>query len=282
MSTTCSFLFGTVGSPLSTPKSPGGTIGAIQQISVLGLKALELGWVHSVRVSEKTCFEIKHKSEELGIKLSVHAPYYINLNADENEWPNSRKRLMDAAVMGNMAGATDIVFHPGTYFGKPAGEVLPIVICRLRDLVSELQSKNIPVCLRPETMGKQGLLGSLDEILQISREVDQVEPCIDFAHLHARPGDGSLNNYNSWNEILTKYSHSLGNNSIKRMHIHLSGINYTDKGEKNHLEFSKSDLDVKSIFHALKNHQCSGRILCESPILETDAVYLKTLWCENE
>jgi len=113
------FRFGTVGSPISTPKKPGGSVGAILRSAELGLKALELGWVRSVRVSEKTCREIQAAGAENDVAISVHAPYYINLNADEDEWPKSRQRLMDSAYYGHLAGATDIIFHPGSYFELP-------------------------------------------------------------------------------------------------------------------------------------------------------------------
>jgi deoxyribonuclease-4 len=122
------FRFGTVGTPKSTPKNPGGSIGTIQHLSAQGLGALELGWVRSVRVSEATCERIKENAVEYDVATSIHAPYYINLNADEEEWPKSRKRLMDAAHYGNLAGATDIVFHPGSYFGQPPEQVLKISI----------------------------------------------------------------------------------------------------------------------------------------------------------
>jgi deoxyribonuclease IV len=144
-----SFRFGTVGSPISTPKKPGGSVGAVIQLRTLGLSALELGWVRSVRVSEKTCAAIKETAAEQDVAVSVHAPYFINLNADEEEWPKSRKRLMDAAYFGNLAGATDIIFHPGSYFGRPPSEVLNVAIPRLAGCVAELRAASNPVTLRP-------------------------------------------------------------------------------------------------------------------------------------
>ena len=134
------FLFGTVGSPISTPKNPGGTVGGIRRMAEMGMGALELAWVQSVRVTEGKCAEIRATGAEHGIALSVHAPYFINLNASDDEWPRSRKRLMDAAHYGNLAGATDIIFHPGSYFGAPAAEVLTKAIPRLRGCVDELRS----------------------------------------------------------------------------------------------------------------------------------------------
>ena len=221
---------------------------------------------------------IKAVAKENNVAISVHAPYYINLNANEEEWPKSRKRLMDAAHFGNLAGATDIVFHPGSYFGKPPDDVLPIAIERLQGCLYEIRSAGNPVILRPETMGKSAMLGSLDDILRMSKAVEGVEPCIDFAHLHARPGDGSMNTYDEWRESLEVYSQALGADSLKRLHAHLSGIEYTSKGEKEHLPIVESDFDLEALLKALDDFDCGGRIVCESPVMEDDALIVKKMW----
>jgi deoxyribonuclease-4 len=273
-----SFRFGTVGSPIGTPKKPGGSLGAISFIKSIKLDALELGWVQSVRVTEATCAAIKQAAEEQGIALSVHAPYFINLNADANEWPKSRQRLMDAAHYGHLAGSTDIIFHPGSYFGKASQEVLKIAIPRLQTCVVELRAAHNPVTLRPETMGKSAMLGSLEDTIEMSRAIPGVEPCLDFAHLHARAGDGSVNTYDEWRERLDIYGGALGEDALKRLHIHLSGIDYGAKGEKNHLELAEADFDLKALFRALKDVGAAGRILCESPVMEKDALYMRKIW----
>ena len=272
------FIFGTVGSPISTPKKPGGSVGAIEQIAALGLQALELGWVRSVRVSEDSCAQIKNTAQEKGVSISVHAPYFINLNADDIEWPNSRKRLMDAAFFGNLAGATDIIFHPGSYFTLPPEAVLPIAIDRLAGCLKELRSMGNQVVLRPETMGKSAMLGSFDDTLTMATSIPGVEPCVDFAHLHARQGNGSMNSYDEWRTLLNAYAKSLGGNALKHMHIHLSGIEYSEKGERNHLPLKESDFDLLGLFRALKFSGCGGRILCESPAMEEDALYMQNTW----
>jgi deoxyribonuclease-4 len=273
-----SFQFGTVGSPLGTPKKPGGSVGAIEFSRSIGLDAFELGWVQSVRVTEATCAAIKSKALEQNVSLSVHAPYFINLNGTDEEWPKSRKRLMDAAVYGNLAGATDIVFHPGSYFGNDPSQVLKVAIPRLQGCLDELRAAGNPVTLRPETMGKSAMLGSLTDTLEMSRAIEGVEPCLDFAHLHARPGDGSMNSYEEWSSLLKSYQKALGKKALKRLHIHLSGIEYGPKGEKNHLPVAESDLKLTSLFRALQEFGCGGRILCESPIMEEDALNMKKAW----
>ena len=273
-----SFQFGTVGSPTGTPKKPGGSVGAIEFSKSIGLGTLELGWVQSVRVTEATCAAIKDCATAQDVKLSVHAPYFINLNALDDEWPKSRKRLMDAAHYGNLAGATDIIFHPGSYFGNDRVEVLKIAIPRLQGCVDELRKAGNPVTLRPETMGKSAMLGSFEDTLEMSRAIDGVLPCLDFAHLHARPGDGTMNTYEEWSAVLKAYQKELGKKALKKLHIHLSGIEYGPKGEKNHLELAKADLNLKALFQALLDFGCAGRILCESPIMEQDAQNMKQAW----
>lgn len=273
-----SFRFGTVGSPISTPKKPGGSVGAIIRLKELDLNALELGWVRAVRVTEETCAAIRSTAIEQDVLISIHAPYFINLNATDEEWVNSRKRLMDSAKYGNLAGATDIIFHPGSYFGKAAAEVLPVAINRLEGCLKELKSAGNNVVLRPETMGKSAMLGTLEDTLEMAKAIPGVEPCIDFAHLHARPGDGSVNTYDEFSRILELYGKILGDKALSHLHIHLSGILYGEKGEREHLPLKESDLNLKALFHALADFHAQGRILCESPIMEDDAVYMKELW----
>ena len=275
-----SFRFGTVGSPEATPPNPGGTVGGIKYAASIGLNALELAWVNGVRVGEATCAAIKKTGEENGVALSVHAPYYINLNADPEKWPNQRRYLMDAAYFGNLAGATDIIFHPGSYFGRPADEVLKVIMPRLQECVDEIRAAGNPVTLRPEISGKGAMLGSLSDVLEMAKAIPGVVPCIDFAHLHARLGDGAVNSYAEWMGVLEQYRQTLGEEATQHFHIHLSGINYGPKGEKNHLIMEEADLNFKELMKALHDGEAKGRIMCESPVLEVDAVKFKDLWLE--
>lgn len=272
------FEFGTVGSPTSTPKRPGGSVGAVIRIRELGLSALELGWVNAVRISEKSCAEIQATGKEQDVRISVHASYFINVNAHDDEWPKSRQRIMDAAHYGYLAGATDIIFHPGSYFGNPPDTVLPKVIQRLSECVADLRDAGNPVILRPETMGKSAMIGSLEDTLQMAKEIKGIEPCLDFAHLHARPGDGSMNTHQEWRQVLEKYAHTLGEKALHRLHVHLSGIEYGPKGERKHLPIEEADLDLKALFRALQEFGCQGRILCESPEMEDDALKMQALY----
>ena len=270
------FLFGTVGSPLSTPKRPGGTPGGILRLRELKLDALELAWVQSVRVSDETCAVIKSAAVGANLSLSVHAPYYINLNAQTKEmWHAGRDRLLAAARAGYKAGVTDIIFHPGSYMKAEPAAVNKIAVQRLAEVVAQLKAEGVNVILRPETMGKSAMLGTLEETIAWSREIEGVLPCIDFAHLHARTGDGSFNSYKEFSAALKLVKDGLGKRGLRLLHIHLSGIDYGPKGEKKHLPLKEADLKYKELFRALIDAKAGGRILCESPLMEEDALVMQ-------
>jgi len=270
------FLFGTVGSPLSAPKKPAGTPSGILRLRELKLDALELAWVQSVRVGDETCAVIKSTAVEADLSLSVHAPYYINLNAQTRDmWQAGRDRLLAAARAGHKAGATDIIFHPGSYMKEEPAAVNRIAVRRLAEVAAQLQAEGVKVILRPETMGKSAMLGTLEETIEWSREIEGVLPCVDFAHLHARAGDGSFNSYQEFSAALKLVKDGLGKRGLQSLHIHLSGIDYGPKGEKKHLPLQEADLKYKELFRALIDMNASGRILCESPLMEEDALVMQ-------
>ncbi len=271
-------IFGTVGAPSSTPPRPGGSSGAIARIKELKLGALELAWVQSVVATDKTCAIIKAASEEHGVALSVHAPYFINLNADGKQWPASRERLTKAARAGFKAGATDIIFHPGTYFGQPPEKVYQVARERLAGVMAELRAEGNTVTLRPETMGKSALFGTLEETIELSRDVEGVLPCIDFAHLHARRGDGSFNSYAEFLESLKLVAAGLGQRGIQHLHIHMSGIEYGAKGERNHLMLKEADIKYRDLLRALIDLGAGGRVMVESPDQQVDAVLMQKVY----
>ncbi len=256
--------FGTVGSPQTARKS--GTPAAIEHAAELGLDHLEIAWTRSVRVSHETCAEIKATAEAHNISLSVHAPYYINLNSQtEEKMQASDERLLTAARKGFLAGATDIVFHPGSYHKQPPDQVYERIAHKLSELVDTLRREEVAVTLRPETMGKANVFGSLEEVVTLSREIDGVLPCVDWAHLHARTGDGTFNTYDEFNDALAYIRQQLGDDAMHQTHNHVSGIAYTPKGEKEHIPLNESDLVYQDLLRAFVNHDMRGTIGVEAP-----------------
>jgi len=256
--------FGTVGAPQTTPTS--GTTAAIKHIRELGLSHLEIAWVQSVRVSDEMCAEIRAAAEKAGVTLSIHAPYYINLNSQTDElMQKSDERLLTAARKGFLAGAKDIVFHPGSYHNQPPERVYERAKEKLLELTAILRAEGVDVTLRPETMGKSAMFGTLDETIQLARDVPGVLPCIDWAHLHARAGDGSFNSYAEFDDALRRVREGLGADALRRCHFHVSGIAYTDKGEKAHIPLNEADLRYRDLLQAFLDNGVEGTAAVEAP-----------------
>lgn len=260
-----SLRFGTVGSPQTTPAS--GTPAAIEHIRQLGLDHLEIAWVQSVRVSDETCAQIKAASERYKVSLSIHAPYYINLNSQTAElMEKSDERLLTAARKGYLAGAYDIVFHPGSYHSQPPEHVYERAKEKLLEITGILREEGVAVTLRPETMGKSAMFGNLDEVLRLSQEVPGVAPCIDWAHLHARTGDGSFNSYDEFAAALTSVRAMLGEEGLRHLHFHMSGIAYGTKGEKEHIPLNEADIRYRDLLQAFIDFGVGGTCAIEAPL----------------
>lgn len=268
-------LFGTAGVPLSTPVSS--TLAAIERIHKLGLDCLEVEFVRGVRMGSETAEEIRNKAEALGIRLSAHAPYYINLNSpEEGKRLASQERLVASCRMAARCGATSLVFHGG-YYGQDSPErAYRTIRATLQEILSLLRAEKNPVALRIETMGRRTQFGSLDEVLFLCREVEGLQPCLDFSHIHAR--EGGANSYRDFQRILRKVARKLGEEAVKNLHAHISGVMYGGKGEVKHLDLRDSDFHYDSWVRALKDCGAAGLVICESPNLETDALMLKNLY----
>ncbi len=270
-------LFGTAGIPISTPPAKNGelqTIKGIQRIAELGLDCMELEFVQQVYLKKPDAEKVDAFARDAGIALSAHAPYALNFNAREHQKIRiSQSYLLTAAEIAALCGAKSIIFHPAYYMGDSPEKAYQTVKTYLAEVLEKLEEKDIHITLRPEVSGKSSQFGTVSEIVDLCSELKNAAPCIDFAHWHARTG--AYNSYKEFASILDEISAALGKEALNDMHIHVSGIEYTGKGEKRHLPFEESDMQYKELLQVLKDYNVSGLVICESPIMEADALLLK-------
>ncbi|PIN69495.1 hypothetical protein COV93_05435 [Candidatus Woesearchaeota archaeon CG11_big_fil_rev_8_21_14_0_20_43_8] len=261
--------FGTAGIPISCPVRS--TADGVAYVRKLGLDCMEMEFVRGVNVKEHAAEAIKKAAVENDIALTCHAPYYINLNSLEKEKITaSIKRILDSARISALCGGRSVVFHAAYYMELEKDGVYNIVKKRLKDILASLKDEDIDIMLRPETTGKGTQFGDLKELLSMSAELDGVMPCVDFAHLHARTV-GKMNTYDEFSSILSSVEEALGKSGLYNMHMHMAGIEYGQKGEKNHLILKDSDFNYKDLMRALKDFDVRGTLVCESPNIEVDA-----------
>lgn len=249
-------------------------VSGIRRIAELGLGVMEMEFVRGVRMPKTLASQVRKAAQEHNITLTAHGPYWINLNAKEaHKLRNSRRHIVDTARAAHATGAKSITFHAASQMGDFPGDALAKTEKELRGVVNGIRAQGIDVDIRPELAGKLAQVGSLDEILHLAKNIDGVLPCIDFSHNHAR--SGKSNTYEEFEAVLKKIQRKLGKKALSRMHIHVSGIEYGPRGEKKHLNLRDSDFNYKELLRALKNLNCAGFVICESPNLEDDALLLQ-------
>jgi len=263
-------LFGTAGTPVSSIGTD--SLSGIRRVHELGLGCMELEFVRGVKMGEETARKVSFLAGKLDIKLSVHAPYYINLNGDDETRLKSRERILNSARIGQISSAKCVVVHAGFIQKDSRLDAFEKIKQELTCIREQMRGEGLNIALRIETMGRNSQFGSLDEVLGIT-EVEGILPCIDFSHLHAVGGKN--NSHEEFADILNKIENKLGRDGLDDMHIHVSGIEYSPKGEKNHLELEKSDFNFQELIEAFSDFGIQGMVICESPNLEVDALKLK-------
>lgn len=247
----------------------GGTAGlgydkGLREISSLGLSALEVEFTHGVNMSNATAKTIGALAKELNVSLSCHAPYFINLASDEKIKVNASKiRILQSCERMHNLGGGPVVFHPGFYQKKTKEETYSRIKDEVTGLMKVVKQKKWDVKLALETTGKHSAFGSLDELLNLVKDI-KCSLTIDFAHLKART-EGKMD----YGDMLDRVKH------FKHIHAHFSGIEWTAKGERRHL--LTPDKEINELIREVLKRKLDITIINESPDVIGDAVKMKKI-----
>ena len=266
-------LFGTAGVPNCTVKK-NSPVEGVKKIHELGLDCMQLEFAHGVRMKEEVSSALRKVSYELNVPLTSHGPYYINLNArEQDKIDSSVERIIQTAKISDLCGAESMTFHAAFYMKDSPYDVFDLVEKSMNVIEERLSRLDIEIELRPELTGKTSQFGSLEELITLTKNVGSVKPCMDFSHLYARTG--KYNSYEEITEVLNQLEIELGSDALNNMHIHVSGISSNSKGDLKHLNLEKSDFNWQEMLKALKDKGCKGYVISNSPNLEGDAKMLK-------
>jgi deoxyribonuclease-4 len=270
---TSGLLFGTGGIPVSAKSRS--TEAGIERIAELGLGCMEVEFVQGVKMSPQAAATVGELAAKKKVALTAHGPYAINLNAAEPQKVHmSKERILQTARIAALFGARSITFHAAFYMKSTPKETYAVVKRHLQEVVRILRSEGNKVTISPEVTGKPSQFGTLEEILDLSSEIEGVLPCLDFSHWHARTG--RANSYEEFLDILDQVERKLGRQALDKLHIHVSGIAYGKKGEIKHVMLPDSDFKYAELLKALKQRKAKGIVISESmPYLEQDALLLQ-------
>ncbi|MCD6229335.1 MAG: TIM barrel protein [Candidatus Diapherotrites archaeon] len=270
--------FGTAGKPISCN---GGTLEGVSCVRSLGLDALEVSFTHGVRMGEDLAKRIAERAKKENVKLSVHAPYYTNfLSKEKEKLEASRKRILDSARIAGFLNAEKVVFHIGFYGSYSKEEAFKLVQEELEGLAELVQEFDVGVKLAPETMGKQKTFGTVEEILELSKDVSGVVPTFDFAHVHAR-GNGCLTSQGNFSSLFDQIESALGKKQLDCLHCHLTGVEHSNGNERRHLNLLESDLDWRGLVDEIIERKINPTIISESPCIEGDAIMARDYFIQR-
>lgn len=228
----------------------------LQMYHKLKLKIAEIPFTYQVWIKKKDAELIKKEAKKNGVELSIHAPYWINLNSLEQEKiKKSKERILKCCEVAHWLNCKKVVFHCGYYGRMKSEETFQNIKSAILDMKEIIKKNNWDVTLCPEIIGKKNVFGSIEEISRLVKETG-CGFCIDFAHVLAR--------YNSYEMgRLKEYFPQ------KKWHCHFSGIEYGEKGEKYHKKTPEKE--IKKLISILpKNKEIT--IINESPAPIEDSV----------
>lgn len=235
--------------------------------TAMGLDAFEYQCGRGVRLGQELAKTIRAGAEARGICFSLHAPYYISMSSMEEEKRlNSVNYILQSAAAVRALGGRRVIFHAGSCGKQSREEALEKALdtmARMQAALDEAGFEDITLC--PETMGKVGQLGTLDEVLALCKVDKRITPCIDFGHLNARDG-GWIKGTEQYAFILDRMAQELGDERAVNFHAHFSRIEYTTGGEKRHLTFADTVFGppFEPLMELLFQRRLAPVIVCES------------------
>jgi len=261
---------GQAGIPLSC-KGRTNKDGLVYTKQVLDLNAMEVQFVRGLYVMEdEEAFFMRDFAKENDVELHVHAPYYINLAGTGEELNISIDKVISSAIMANKMGAKTVVVHPGFYGEDSAKKTSKKIIKSIKKIQGALKKEKLNVKIGIETMGKQKVFGSLDEIIEICNSVKGVIPVVGLGHIHART-NGGLKKREDFEEVFEK----LKPLRLKHYLIHLTGVMYENGNEYYHVPIKKGDMPLAPLIEIILDKNYDVTLISESPLLEHDAVYIR-------
>lgn len=198
-----------------------------------GFRICEIPFTYGVFIKDKkTAENIGKIAKKFDIELTIHAPYWINLNSVERgKIEASKQRILECCKVGTWVGASRVIFHCGFYGKMTKEKTFENIKERIIEIKKECEKKNYSLLLCPEIMGKINVFGSIEEIYSLSEQTG-CSFCIDFAHILARYKDYKFE------EVKNLFKKN------KEWHVHFSGIEYGDKGEKHHNLTSEKEIEI--------------------------------------
>ncbi len=236
-------------------------------IESFGLHAFEYQCGRGVRLGLDKAAEMARRAEKPDILFSIHAPYFISMSSMTEETRlKSVDYILQSCRVVRALGGRRVIFHSGSCGKQSREQALEKALDTMQRIVKAVDEEGFgDLTLCPETMGKIGQLGTLDEVLALCGVDKRITPCIDFGHLNARTL-GGIKTKQDYADILDRMQQVLGDERAKNFHVHFSRIEWSKGGEKRHWTFADTQFgpEYQPLMQLFKERQLSPVVICES------------------
>lgn len=242
------------------------TVDAPRWLHEMGLNAYEYQCGRGVNIGEETARKIAAQAALHDIAMSLHAPYYINLsNRDEERVQKNIGYVLASCQAATWLGADRIVVHTGGVGKQSRTKAFENTKENVRDILNAVEQAGYTTTICLETMGKQSVIGSAEEIFELVALDDRLLPCIDFGHLNARTC-GKCSTEEEFAQVLDLMENTIGTERARVFHSHFSHIEYGPKGEVRHLTFADKQYgpDFAPLAKLIAQRGWTPRFICES------------------
>ena len=267
---------------------------AIELLRERGYSACEIDFESGFWMDYPFAERLGELARENDLALSVHAPLFGfmgHLEASGRKFTSAVGALDRSAGIAAASGAELVVFHPGFLLGRSREDAIDAVVDQLGMLRERLEGKDRAVTFGVEVMGRIRDLGSVDDVVEISRRTGWVRPVLDFAHMHAT-SDGQFLEPAPFTQALvaaddvlepgapfhihksdSKSPHpEAASEDLAPFHIHISDIAFANRNEKHHLPYGEGTLRVGPLRDALAQFGRPATIISESPDEESSQI----------
>jgi deoxyribonuclease-4 len=238
---------------------------AIELVLERGYAACEIDFESGFWMDYPFAERLGELARENDVALSVHAPLFGfmgHLEASGRKFTSAVGALDRSAGIASAAGAEIVVFHPGFLLGRAREAAIDAVVEQLGGLRERLEGKGRAVPFGIEVMGRVRDLGSVDDVVEISRRTGWVRPVLDFAHMHAT-SDGAFMSVEPFAEALESADEVLAEGAP--FHIHFSDIAFANRNETKHLSYGEGTLRAEPLREALDRFERPATVISESP-----------------
>ena len=214
-------------------------------------------------------------ARSVDIRLSLHAPYYVDFLNSEEALQRTINNYTWSCVLAQAMGADLLVGHLGFYGPNGPEESLNSVIEHLKEVRKTLDK--VPggarILLGIEPNGHPEVLGSRQEILEVAKRVPRTIPILNVPHMAVRE-EMLFDDRGAIGDLLGEFSTA----ARGELYLNFSGVDIQGKGTFRMTPVKKGSVKFENVAEALSDHKFDATIISSSPLMEHDAMYLRVLY----